>query len=305
MVAIADLLGQIRQRESGGNYTLTPEQNFNFPTSHASGAYQIQPGTWRDWTRASGVGTEYAQAFQAPPAIQDQVAGFAASKYGPNNSYTWAASAPSGGYPALTSGSALDNVNAAGADNQPYSAMLPPSNIDPFSNSQTGGASLNPGFGDQTPASLQPDSASNAQGTQAGTDGINTQAWTDPSPTGSDATAPTFSYTGTAQDIPNAINQQSQEQAGSATAIAKATAAAGQAQAKAIENAASAQNKVAASDMAAALQTGSSWIANIENWGSTLFARFGFVILGSILLIFGLVMVSGKGPEIIKEAVAV
>lgn len=112
MAALASILGAIRQRESGGNYGLTPEQNYAFPNSHASGAYQIQPGTWREWTQQSGIGTEYSQAYQAPPAVQDQVAGWAVQKYGPNETSTWAASAPSGGYPTLGPG---DNTDLGGS----------------------------------------------------------------------------------------------------------------------------------------------------------------------------------------------
>lgn len=105
MTDINDLLAQIRQRESNGDYSLTPQQNYAYPASHASGGYQIQPGTWRDWTTQSGIGTQYAEAYHAPPAVQDQVAAWAAQKYGPNATNTWAASAPQGGYPSATPGS--------------------------------------------------------------------------------------------------------------------------------------------------------------------------------------------------------
>lgn len=94
----ADLLAQIRKRESGGRYDLPPTANYAYPTSHASGAYQFQPGTWKLWTSRSGVGGEYPEAFMAPPNVQDTVAAFAAAHADPNSSALWGASAPPGGY---------------------------------------------------------------------------------------------------------------------------------------------------------------------------------------------------------------
>jgi hypothetical protein len=70
-------MGQVRGVESGGDYSLTPEQNYDYPHSHASGAYQFEPGTWREWTEASGIGTQYDEAYKAPAGIQDAVAAFA------------------------------------------------------------------------------------------------------------------------------------------------------------------------------------------------------------------------------------
>ena len=94
----ADLLAKIRQRESGGRYDLPPTANYAYPASHASGAYQFQPGTWKLWTSRSGVGGEYPEAFLAPPNVQDAVAAFAATHADPNSSALWGASAPGGGY---------------------------------------------------------------------------------------------------------------------------------------------------------------------------------------------------------------
>jgi hypothetical protein len=107
MANLSDILGAIRTNESGNNYTLSPQENYNYPISHASGAYQIQPGTWQNWTTASGIGTQYSQAYLAPSDVQDQVAGWAVQQYGPNATYTWAASAPPGGYPSLTGDTSL------------------------------------------------------------------------------------------------------------------------------------------------------------------------------------------------------
>lgn len=105
MASLATVLSQIRQRESGGNYTLTPQQNFDYPRSHASGAYQFQPGTWRDWTGRSGIGTQYTEAYLAPASVQDAVAGYAATHGNVNSTALWGYSAPSGGYPTVDVGS--------------------------------------------------------------------------------------------------------------------------------------------------------------------------------------------------------
>jgi hypothetical protein len=66
--------------------------------SEASGIDQIQPSTWKAWAKETGIGQEYARASDAPPLVQDALSFQAAKKYGPNSSYTWAASAPRGGY---------------------------------------------------------------------------------------------------------------------------------------------------------------------------------------------------------------
>ena len=63
------VLDTIRTLESGGDYTVTAAH------ASASGAYQIIDSTWAGWSAAAGVGTEYQHASQAPPAVQDAVAG--------------------------------------------------------------------------------------------------------------------------------------------------------------------------------------------------------------------------------------
>jgi murein DD-endopeptidase MepM/ murein hydrolase activator NlpD len=63
------VLDTIRTLESGSNYTITAAH------ASASGAYQIIDSTWAAWSAAAGVGSEYQHAFQAPPAVQDAVAG--------------------------------------------------------------------------------------------------------------------------------------------------------------------------------------------------------------------------------------
>ena len=95
---------QIRQRESYGGQNLPPEANYDYPRSHASGAYQDEPATWRDWSRQSGIGTQYAEAYLAPPGVQDAVNEWGLKRYGPNSSASWAASAPPGGYPVQLAG---------------------------------------------------------------------------------------------------------------------------------------------------------------------------------------------------------
>ena len=64
------VLDTIRTLESGGDYTVSAAH------ASASGAYQIIDSTWVGWSVAAGVGTEYQHAAQAPPAVQDAVAGY-------------------------------------------------------------------------------------------------------------------------------------------------------------------------------------------------------------------------------------
>jgi hypothetical protein len=66
---VDDILNTIKGKESGGNYTLKN------PTSSASGAYQFTDSTWRGLTRQYGIGSEFSRASDAPPTIQDAVAG--------------------------------------------------------------------------------------------------------------------------------------------------------------------------------------------------------------------------------------
>ena len=64
------VLETIRTLESGGDYTVKAAK------ASASGAYQIIDSTWAAWSAAAGVGNEYLHASQAPPAVQDAVAGY-------------------------------------------------------------------------------------------------------------------------------------------------------------------------------------------------------------------------------------
>jgi LAS superfamily LD-carboxypeptidase LdcB len=65
----AQILATIKKRESGGNYQAKAG------SSSASGAYQFTDGTWQSLTKKYGIGAEYKSARDAPPQIQDQVAG--------------------------------------------------------------------------------------------------------------------------------------------------------------------------------------------------------------------------------------
>ncbi len=62
-------LDTIRTLESGGDYTAKAAH------ASASGAYQIIDSTWAAWSAAAGIGTDYQHAAEAPPAVQDAVAG--------------------------------------------------------------------------------------------------------------------------------------------------------------------------------------------------------------------------------------
>jgi hypothetical protein len=90
--AEAFLLALIRHRESSNTYTKTNM------VSTASGAYQFIDGTWAAVSKASGVGTAYARAKDAPPVDQDYNALALLHANGPNSSYSWKASGP---YPTL------------------------------------------------------------------------------------------------------------------------------------------------------------------------------------------------------------
>jgi hypothetical protein len=59
-------LSCVKQRESGGNYTVVNSVG-------AAGAYQFLTSTWQNAAREIGI-TQYATANAAPPNIQDQVA---------------------------------------------------------------------------------------------------------------------------------------------------------------------------------------------------------------------------------------
>jgi hypothetical protein len=67
VAAIDDFLAALKAQESGGNYTA-------HNPSGASGAYQYMPGTWANYKG-------YANAADAPPAIQDEKARADAQRY--------------------------------------------------------------------------------------------------------------------------------------------------------------------------------------------------------------------------------
>ena len=71
------ILATIQQNESGGDYSIrnfTWQEGDTSPPSTASGAYQFTRPTWRSLTERYGVGTEYTDAYMAPPEVQDQIA---------------------------------------------------------------------------------------------------------------------------------------------------------------------------------------------------------------------------------------
>jgi len=71
------ILATIQQNESAGDYSIrnfTWQEGDTSPPSTASGAYQFTRPTWRSLTERYGVGTEYTDAYMAPPEVQDQIA---------------------------------------------------------------------------------------------------------------------------------------------------------------------------------------------------------------------------------------
>jgi hypothetical protein len=100
--SLSSTLAMIRKNESGGNYSLKPEDNKDYPKSHASGAYQYEPATWAQATKDSGIGTQYKEAYMAPPEVQDAVAAWSATHGDINSQELWGQSAPKGGYPKIT-----------------------------------------------------------------------------------------------------------------------------------------------------------------------------------------------------------
>ena len=81
-------LALIRQRESGGDYTVLNSVAREDPSAYdrgatASGGYQIVNSTWKEGAALAGVDvSKYPRAMDAPPAVQDQVAGALYDKYG-------------------------------------------------------------------------------------------------------------------------------------------------------------------------------------------------------------------------------
>ena len=82
-----------RQQESGGNYTASNPGG-------ASGAYQFEPATWREWATRAGFGQYAAMpAASAPPQVQDAVAAAMASSYYAGSG-SWLTTAEDWYYPA-------------------------------------------------------------------------------------------------------------------------------------------------------------------------------------------------------------
>jgi Tape measure protein len=102
------LLGVIRGRESSGNYGAQSQQ------STASGAYQFIDSTWRMAAQATGQGTEYKHAKDAPQSVQDANALWLLRRYGPNSTASWAESGPYGA-PAPATGGADYTVSGPSA----------------------------------------------------------------------------------------------------------------------------------------------------------------------------------------------
>lgn len=88
-----NLLAQVRQRESSGNYSAVAA--ICNPTC-ATGAYQFKDSTWQWVSQQTGVGTQYASAGAAPQWMQDANALWLLRYAGgdPNASIAWGASGP-------------------------------------------------------------------------------------------------------------------------------------------------------------------------------------------------------------------
>ena len=190
---LSDVLAQVRQRESGGNYQAQS------PTSTASGAYGFINATWRTEAARAGF-SQYADAPAkfAPPAVQDAVAANAASTFNPNSSYLWAASAPPGGYPQPTGNigvtqdtsslnlptmpTGIDYTSPAGAASlsgpfQPADMSAPGGPLDP-------NATIVQGLGGPFDQAFSPAGVFDQQGSQGG-QGATVDALGNPAPAGS------------------------------------------------------------------------------------------------------------------------
>src|SRR5208282_785461 len=156
-------LSAVKQRESGGK-NLPPTANYDYPRSHASGLYQIQPGTWKDWTKNTGIGQEYPEAYQAPSVVQTANAKFAEKKYGPNAPYTWAASAPKGGYPVSkqTKGG-YDDLIPKQQKKGAYDDLIPKVSPDILAKARSGNTPFGP---NRPPGSVDPSIAARQKAAQ-------------------------------------------------------------------------------------------------------------------------------------------
>lgn len=113
---IPSILATIRHFESGNNYGAKSK------SSTASGAYQIIDSTWNTWKKSVPAATGYAHAYQAPAAIQDQVAGIQVANY--INQYGWLSAVPIHWYlPSAWDNPTIANqVPAAGGNTMTVSA---------------------------------------------------------------------------------------------------------------------------------------------------------------------------------------
>jgi hypothetical protein len=84
-------LNEARHRESGGNYNIVGKV---VPGGARTGAFQFADATWKEASQATGQGTQFVHAKDAPPAVQDANALWLYRNHGTK---PWAASGP---YPA-------------------------------------------------------------------------------------------------------------------------------------------------------------------------------------------------------------
>lgn len=96
----SSILAQVIQKESSGNYTaqISPADcaKWGMSVCTASGAYGFIDSTWQMAAQATGVGTQYTSAYQAPAWMQDTNALWLLRYAGgdPNASAAWGASGP-------------------------------------------------------------------------------------------------------------------------------------------------------------------------------------------------------------------
>lgn len=131
--AEANVLAQIRQHESSGNYgvTISPAtclQLTGGTVCTASGAYQFIDSTWAQASAATGV-PYYPTAAAAPPEVQDINALWLLRKYGPNASQSWGGGGVYYDTSGLTDGSITDGGTQPIFDVSGADAAQPTANI--------------------------------------------------------------------------------------------------------------------------------------------------------------------------------
>lgn len=261
----------IRKYESGDvNATNSGIPNVN---SSASGYYQITNSTWHLWAPKAGVDTKlYPTAYSAPRDVQDTVAEYGYNSEGlrPWAPYNPSLNAATGNQyaPSYASGSGYNFPNAVAA----AAGITPVSGTDTLTTEDTSpGSFYIPGL-DQTAA----DSFSFANPLPADTTADSTSSTTDP-PTqfyvpGTDTTVPYDSaWLADSFRPPNRVDPET----GALTEAGKA----------------------------AASETSTFWkdlFTGIDN----LLARFGFIILGILIIVVGLwAVVRGELGPTIQSAV--